>query len=92
MTKNSTSADELVLILDFGAQYAQLIARRVRECRVYCEIVPYDTPVDKIKEYSPKAIIFSGGPASVYEKDAPQCDENIYKLGIPILAYAMVRN
>ena len=62
---------ELVLVIDFGAQYAQLIARRVRECSVYCEIVPYNCPLEKIKEMNPAAIILSGGPASVYVENAP---------------------
>ena len=60
------SKKELVLILDFGGQYNQLIARRVREAKVYCEVVPYDISVDDIKNKSPKGIIFTGGPASVY--------------------------
>lgn len=80
-----SSSEEIVLILDFGAQYTQLIARRVRECRVYCEIVPYDTSVAEVVAREPKGIIFSGGPASVYEQDAPRCDEAIYETGIPIL-------
>lgn len=79
------SNEELVIILDFGAQYTQLIARRVRECRVYCEIMPFDTPVSEIAERKPKGIIFSGGPASVYEDGAPRCDESIYEIGVPIL-------
>lgn len=82
---NPAASDELVLILDFGGQYTQLIARRVRECHVYCEIIPYDSPVSKIKSRSPKAIIFSGGPSSVYEDDAPTCDKSIYNAGVPIL-------
>ncbi|MEN6358069.1 MAG: glutamine-hydrolyzing GMP synthase [Armatimonadota bacterium] len=79
------ASEELILILDFGAQYTQLIARRVRECRVYCEIIPYDTPVSQIVERAPKGIIFSGGPASVYEEGAPRCDNAIYDIGVPIL-------
>lgn len=76
---------ELVLVLDFGGQYNQLIARRVREASVYCEVVPYDVTVDKIKEKNPKGIIFTGGPASVFEEGAPKCDPGIFELGIPIL-------
>lgn len=76
---------EVVLILDFGAQYGQLIARRVRECRVYCEIVPHDTPLKRILARRPKGIVFSGGPASVYEPGAPQCDPALFDAGIPIL-------
>jgi GMP synthase (glutamine-hydrolysing) len=79
------NVSELVIVLDFGAQYGQLIARRVRESRVYCEILPFDTPVEKILALRPKGIIFSGGPASVYEKNAPECDPAIFKAGIPIL-------
>ena len=76
---------EKILILDFYGQYNQLIARRVRECNVYSEILPYNTSVEKIKEISPKGIIFTGGPSSVYEKDAPMCDKGIFELDIPIL-------
>ena len=77
--------DESVVILDFGAQYTQLIARRVRECKVYCEIVPSDTPLEKVLARKPIGIIFSGGPASCYEPDAPVVDPAIYDSGVPIL-------
>lgn len=77
--------NELVLILDFGGQYNQLIARRVRECNVYSEVVPYSISLEKIKEKNPKGIIFTGGPASVYGENAPKCDKQIFNLGIPIL-------
>ena len=77
--------NELILILDFGGQYNQLIARRVRECNVYSEVVPYNISIEKIKEKNPKGIIFTGGPASVYGEDAPKCDERIFDLDIPIL-------
>lgn len=73
------------MVLDFGAQYSQLIARRVRECRVYSELIPYDTPVDQIAERRPKGLILSGGPASVYAEDALSIDPAIFELGIPIL-------
>lgn len=76
---------EKILILDFGGQYNQLIARRVRECSVYSEIVPYNISIEKIKEKAPKGIIFTGGPASVYTENAPRVDEKIFDLGIPIL-------
>ncbi|MGB9812039.1 MAG: glutamine-hydrolyzing GMP synthase [Thermovenabulum sp.] len=76
---------ENVIILDFGGQYSQLIARRVRESQIYCEILPYKTPIEEIIKKSPKAIIFSGGPASVYSENAPTCDKRIFELGIPIL-------
>ena len=74
-----------ILILDFGSQYTQLIARRVRECQIYSEIHPYDIPADRVKFLSPKGIILSGGPASVYQKDAPLCDPAILRMGIPVL-------
>lgn len=77
--------EELILIIDFYGQYNQLIARRVRECNVYSEIVPFNTSIQKIKEKNPKGIIFTGGPASVFEEDAPKCDPKIFELGIPIL-------
>ncbi len=77
--------NELILILDFGGQYNQLIARRVRECNVYSEVVPYHLSIEKIKEKKPKGIIFTGGPASVYGEESPKCDLEIFKLGIPIL-------
>ncbi|WP_281950452.1 glutamine-hydrolyzing GMP synthase [Nitrosophilus kaiyonis] len=74
-----------IVILDFGSQYTQLIARRLREEKVYCEIYPYFTDIEEIKKKNPKGIIFSGGPSSVYEKDAPRVDKKIYELGLPIL-------
>lgn len=77
--------NETILILDFFGQYNQLIARRVRECNVYSEIVPYDISIEKIKEKNPKGIIFTGGPSSVYVEDAKMCDPKIFELGIPIL-------
>lgn len=76
---------EIVLILDFGGQYNQLIARRVRECNVYCEVHSHTLSMDKIKEMSPKGIIFTGGPNSVYGEDSPKCDPEIFELGIPVL-------
>ncbi len=78
-------AKETVIVLDFGGQYNQLIARRVRECNVYCEVMPYTVSIDKIKEKAPLGIIFTGGPNSVYEDNAPRYDKEIYSLGIPIL-------
>lgn len=76
---------QTIILLDFGAQYSQLIARRVRECKVYSEILPYDTPLKKILEKNPLGIILTGGPSSVYENNAPQIDKKIFKQGIPIL-------
>jgi GMP synthase (glutamine-hydrolysing) len=77
--------EERVLVLDFGAQYAQLIARRVREQNVYCELIRHDLPAQRIAELKPKGLILSGGPASVYEPKAPKCDPAIFDLGIPTL-------
>ncbi len=77
--------EQKILILDFGSQYTQLIARRVREAQVYCEIHPCDMGLEKIKTFSPMGIILSGGPASVYDKEAPMADEGILDLQLPIL-------
>lgn len=76
---------DLVLVVDFGGQYNQLIARRVRECGVYCEIIPYSYTIEKIKEKNPKGIIFTGGPNSVYGEGAPRVNEEVFNLGIPVL-------
>ena len=76
---------ETVIVLDFGGQYNQLIARRVRECNVYCEILPYTVDIEKIKSMKPKGIIFTGGPNSVYDESSPHYSPEIFKLGIPIL-------
>ena len=76
---------ELVIILDFGGQYNQLVARRVRECHVYCEIYSYKTDLEEIKARNPKGIILTGGPNSCYEKDAPTCSKELFELGIPVL-------
>ncbi|WP_026526127.1 glutamine-hydrolyzing GMP synthase [Butyrivibrio sp. VCD2006] len=78
-------AREMVVVLDFGGQYKQLIARRVRECNVYCEIHPYNIGLDKIKEMNPKGIILTGGPNSVYGDQAVLCEKELYELGIPVL-------
>ena len=78
-------ADEKVLVLDFGSQYAQLIARRVRQQYVYCEIVRHDITAARIRELAPRGLILSGGPASVYESGAPKCDAEIFDLGLPVL-------
>ncbi len=78
-------AHQFVLILDFGGQYNQLIARRVRECGVYCEVRSYKTPIEEIRALNPAGIIFTGGPNSAYLADSPQCDPAIYNLGVPIL-------
>lgn len=76
---------ELVLVLDFGGQYNQLIARRIREAGVYSEMIPFNTPLEEILARRPKGIVFSGGPASVYSPGAPRIDWALYESGIPIL-------
>ena len=76
---------EKILILDFGSQYTQLIARRVRELKVYCEIHPFNMPLRRIREFDPRGIILSGGPSSVYGKDAPRCDPEVFRLAVPQL-------
>jgi GMP synthase (glutamine-hydrolysing) len=76
---------DLIVVLDFGAQYSMLIARRVRECNVYSELLPYNTTLEELKKRDVKGIILSGGPGSVYEKDAPKLDPRIWESGIPIL-------
>ena len=80
-----SSKFETILILDFGGQYTQLIGRRIREANVYTEIVPFNTPLEKVKAMGPKGLILGGGPASVYETDAPICDPEIFKLDVPVL-------
>jgi len=77
---------ELVLIFDFGSQFGQLIARRVREQNVFCQVVRHDLSAERVRELNPKGIIFSGGPMSVYEPGAPHCDPKLFDLGVPILA------
>lgn len=78
-------AEEKVLVIDFGGQYNQLVARRVRECNVYCEIYSYKTPIEKIKEMNPKGIILTGGPNSCYEEGAPTYSKELFELGVPVL-------
>src|SRR5688572_5801854 len=77
--------DEVIPILDFGSQYAQLIARRVREKGVYSELVRPDMPIEELRKLNPKGLILSGGPSSVYEPNAPRCDPRIFDLGVPVL-------
>ncbi|MGH9876443.1 MAG: glutamine-hydrolyzing GMP synthase [Nitrososphaerales archaeon] len=74
-----------IIVLDFGSQYAHLICRRIRECKVYSELVPYNISADELKQMKPTGLIFSGGPASVYEQNAPMCDKKIFDLNVPIL-------
>ena len=75
---------ELVLVIDFGGQYNQLIARRVREHKIYCEVISYKTPIEEIRAKNPKGIIFTGGPNSVYLDDSPRMGKEIFELGVPI--------
>lgn len=75
----------MIIVLDFGGQYNQLIARRVRECNVYCEVHPYNMPIEDICRMAPRGIIFTGGPNSVYKEDSPRCSKEIFDLGIPVL-------
>ena len=84
-TTPTSTSDQRVLVLDFGSQFAQLIARRVREQNVYCEIVRHDISPENLRKHNPKGLILSGGPNSVYEDGAPKCDPGIFELGIPVL-------
>ena len=83
--------NEIIVVLDFGGQYNQLIARRIRDLGVYSELLPYNTPVERLRKLAPKGIVFSGGPASVYAEDAPHIDPAIYDIGVPIfgICYGM---
>lgn len=85
MKKAPASAHSKILILDFGSQYTQVIARRIRECQVYSEIVRFNIPAEEVAALAPKGIVLSGGPASVYDERAPQVDAKIFSLGIPVL-------
>ena len=78
-------AQEMILVLDFGGQYNQLIARRVRELSVYSEVHPHTLSIEEIKKMNPTGIILTGGPATVYEDDAPKCSKELFELGIPVL-------
>ncbi|MBI5639357.1 MAG: glutamine-hydrolyzing GMP synthase [Nitrospirae bacterium] len=77
--------EEKILVLDFGSQYTQLIARRIRESKVYSEIFPFNAPIEKIREFNPRGIVLSGGPSSVYDEGAPAPDLEVFRLGIPVL-------
>lgn len=83
--------NEMIVVLDFGGQYNQLIARRIRDLGVYSELLPYNTPVERLREIAPKGIVFSGGPSSVYAEDAPHIDPAVYDIGVPIfgICYGM---
>ncbi|AFN64174.1 GMP synthase [glutamine-hydrolyzing] [Mycobacteroides abscessus] len=84
MAQTEQHGDRPVLVIDFGAQYAQLIARRVREARVFSEVIPHSASVEEIKERNPRAIVLSGGPSSVYEEGAPQLDPGVFDLDVPV--------
>jgi GMP synthase (glutamine-hydrolysing) len=83
--ENPTLRRETIAVLDFGSQYSRLIARRVRECRVYCEVLPWDIPAEQLRALAPRGIILSGGPASVYEPEAPSLPAVVLELGVPVL-------
>src|SRR6476620_3849512 len=78
-------AHQTIIVLDFGSQFTQLIARRLRELSVYSEILPFDTPLDEVKARAPVGVILSGGPKSVSESGAPHCDYGVFSLGLPVL-------
>ncbi|NVL31637.1 GMP synthase (glutamine-hydrolyzing), partial [Pseudomonas syringae pv. actinidiae] len=80
-----------ILILDFGSQYTQLIARRVREIGVYCELHPFDMDDEAIREFAPKGVILAGGPESVHEANSPRCPQAVFDLGVPVfgICYGM---
>ena len=80
-----TGKQEMIVVLDFGSQYNQLITRRIRELGVYSELHPHTITAEEIKKLNPKGIIFSGGPNSVYDENSFRCDENIFEMGLPIL-------
>ena len=82
---------EKVIVIDFGGQYNQLVARRVRECNVYCEIYSYRTGIEQIKAMNPKGIILTGGPNSCYEADSPTYTRELFELGIPVLGLVLRR-
>ncbi len=84
-TQAANSLKNAILILDFGSQYTQLIARRIRENKVYSKIVPHNIPAEEIEKIGPRGLVLSGGPASVYDDKSPKCDKGIFKLGIPVL-------
>ena len=85
MNRDESFRVSKIVILDFGSQYTQVIARRVRECRVYSEILPFSAKPEQIRKTGARGIILSGGPASVFAKDAPQIDPEVFELGIPVL-------
>ncbi|MCH7512250.1 MAG: gamma-glutamyl-gamma-aminobutyrate hydrolase family protein, partial [Chloroflexi bacterium] len=84
-TAAQPASPETVVVLDFGSQYSMLIARRVRECHVYCELLPFDAPREEVERLRPRAFILSGGPASVYEEGAPQAPSYVFESGVPVL-------
>lgn len=85
MNMEEKLSSEKVIVIDFGGQYNQLVARRVRECNVYCEIYSYKTDIEQIKAMNPKGIILTGGPNSCYEDNSPTYQKELFELGIPVL-------
>ena len=83
--ETQSSLNQAIVVLDFGAQYSQLIARRIREQKIFSVVLPFNASLEEIKSYSPVGIILSGGPSSVYDKDAPLADKSVFDLGIPVL-------
>ena len=83
--RNSSVETQSIVVLDFGAQYSQLIARRIREQKVFSVVLPFNASLDEIRSYSPVGIVLSGGPSSVYDKDAPHADKRVFELGVPVL-------
>ena len=83
--KDNQLQRQMLVILDFGSQYSELIARRIRETEVYSEVISYRTTAEQLRQLNPRGIILSGGPSSVYDDHAPECDPEIWNLGIPVL-------
>src|SRR5512143_265639 len=83
--RNSSVETQSIVVLDFGAQYSQLIARRIRENKVFSVVLPFNASLDEIRSYSPAGIVLSGGPSSVYDKGAPHADRKVFELGVPVL-------
>jgi GMP synthase (glutamine-hydrolysing) len=83
--RDSSVETQSIVVLDFGAQYSQLIARRIRELKVFSVVLPFNATLEEIRSYSPVGIILSGGPSSVYDKDAPLADKSVFELGVPVL-------
>jgi len=83
--ETQSELNQAVVVLDFGAQYSQLIARRIRELKIFSVVLPYSATLEEIRSYSPVGIVLSGGPSSVYDQDAPLADKSVFELGVPVL-------